>query len=476
MLKIIEKTLVMLLISLVATTPLSFPPVYAATIIYVDPPSIIDPTLDPGERFNITERVSNVVDMFAWQVTLKYNSTILNATRAWRPTWDPEYVFYGKSTVGLSPSFALGSILIGDSLYSPPLFSGSGKLAIIEFEVKGRGSTVLNITNLDTYLLDYDLNEISGVVKNNGYFENIVPFEFSVSATPSTRVAVAGESTTFTATATLVSGTTKTVSWSASGLPSGAAYTFTPPSGLPTFSSTLKITTSTTTPPGVYTITIKGTGPCVHGSHSTTVKLKVMNFTVAPTPFSPNGDGVKDKATIKATFWQSLSWKLVIKNSTGTVVRSLGSGTSLSLTKTWDGKNSLGAVVPDGTYYAWLSGSGFAKKKPVVVDNKPPTVTNVTVKPSSFNTTLGQKTTISYTLSEACYVTIKIYNSTGSLAKTLLNNVLKPAGSNSIVWNGKDNANNIVPAGKYTIKIWVTDKAGNKATPYPIIKYVTVTK
>jgi hypothetical protein len=44
----------------------------------------------------------------------------------------------------------------------------------------------------------------------------------------------------------------------------------------------------------------------------------------------------------------------------------------------------------------------------------------------------------------------------------------------SIVWNGKDSSNVVVPAGTYTIKIYVVDKAGNKALTYPINKTVTV--
>jgi flagellar hook assembly protein FlgD len=56
----------------------------------------------------------------------------------------------------------------------------------------------------------------------------------------------------------------------------------------------------------------------------------------------------------------------------------------------------------------------------------------------------------------------------------LLNNVLQSNGFHSVVWNGKDSSNLIVPAGIYTVKIYVVDKAGNKALTYPIIKTVTV--
>jgi hypothetical protein len=99
------------------------------------------------------------------------------------------------------------------------------------------------------------------------------PFEFSVSASPPSRTVTAGASATYDVTATLVSGATQTVTLSCSGLPSGAAFTFVPSGGNPTFISTLTITTTASTPAGSYTITITGTGP--DGSHSTTVQLIV---------------------------------------------------------------------------------------------------------------------------------------------------------------------------------------------------------
>jgi len=98
----------------------------------------------------------------------------------------------------------------------------------------------------------------------------------------------------------------------------------------------------------------------------------------------------------------------------------------------------------------------------------------VSVYPTSFKPTIGQTTRINYTLSESCYVTVKVYNSTGILKRTLVNNLLQTSGLQSVVWNGKDSSNITVPPGTYTIKIYVIDKAGNKATPYPITKTVAV--
>jgi hypothetical protein len=58
----------------------------------------------------------------------------------------------------------------------------------------------------------------------------------------------------------LLSGSPQQVTLSASGLPSGVSATLTPIDGFPTFTSTLTIRTSPTTPTGTYTVIIYGSG------------------------------------------------------------------------------------------------------------------------------------------------------------------------------------------------------------------------
>ena len=85
-------------------------------------------------------------------------------------------------------------------------------------------------------------------------------FDFSVSLTAPTSANITqGQSTSFSVVVNLVSGTSQNVTLTASGLPTGASYSFTEPSGKPTFSSTLNVFTSPNTPGGTYPITITGT-------------------------------------------------------------------------------------------------------------------------------------------------------------------------------------------------------------------------
>jgi len=136
---------------------------------------------DPmGTRFNATAWVYDVNDLFAYQVCLTYNSTLLNATRAWLPPkLDPQWVFKGKSTVRPAPYFYKGAVLIGDSLYEErDMFDGTGLLAIIEFEIvykppSGEVFSDLSIVSEDTmytYLLNYDLSEMP-FEKEGGHYK-----------------------------------------------------------------------------------------------------------------------------------------------------------------------------------------------------------------------------------------------------------------------------------------------------------------
>ena len=173
--------------------------VYAAPMIMQATPEIrvVNPltgdsdfifaTSDPlGTRFNATAEVHDATDLFAYQVYVSVNDTLLNITRAWLPHWDPGWVFAGKSTVRPNPAFYdfdtdgyLESAKVGDSMLMGDPFTGSGLLAIIEFEVvyvpaQGKVSCNLTIDSTDTYLLNYDLDEVP-VTKTGGYYEYVGP-------------------------------------------------------------------------------------------------------------------------------------------------------------------------------------------------------------------------------------------------------------------------------------------------------------
>src|SRR2546428_6104661 len=99
-----------------------------------------------------------------------------------------------------------------------------------------------------------------------------LPFDFSLS-NGGNKTVVQGQSVSNTITATLVSGTAQSVSFSASGLPTGATASFSPASCSPTCSSTVTLTTSASTPTGSSTITLTRAPGSL--SHTTTFTLTV---------------------------------------------------------------------------------------------------------------------------------------------------------------------------------------------------------
>ncbi len=97
--------------------------------------------------------------------------------------------------------------------------------------------------------------------------------DFALAATPASRVVTRGSSATYTVTVSPAGGFTGVVSLSASGLPAGAAASFSPASLTTSGTSTLTVTTGAATPGGVYAVTITGTAGSI--THSASVGLTV---------------------------------------------------------------------------------------------------------------------------------------------------------------------------------------------------------
>jgi hypothetical protein len=182
-------------------------------------------------------------------------------------TVTPTGGFTGSVTLSVSglPAGASGT-------FSPnPLASGNSTLTVTTSSSTPTGSFPLTITGTSgslTHTANVTLVVTAPVVG-----------DFSVSATPASQTVTAGTGTSYTATATGSGGFTGVVTWSASGLPTGAGASFNPTTVTGSGSSTMSVTTSTSTPAGTYTLTITGTSGSL--VHSTTVTLVVNP---APTP------------------------------------------------------------------------------------------------------------------------------------------------------------------------------------------------
>jgi len=175
-------TLLLLLLLGMTLSTMLIDRVYAQTEVYMVPASN-PPAPGPsvGFKWNITLYVKDVADLNAYEVTIYYNKTAgINATRAWRPTWDPQWVFVGRTTVGVAPvleswNATHNRAVVGDVILVGATFSGNGKLGVVEFEIiaappKGKAlTTSLNINNVDTILEDSGGDLISRIATDGNY-------------------------------------------------------------------------------------------------------------------------------------------------------------------------------------------------------------------------------------------------------------------------------------------------------------------
>lgn len=148
--------------------------VSSATTFYVDPASISDPGLTPGSSFTVNVNVSDAVDLYAYQIYMTWNPSILNATTITFGDFlagQPEGTFPFEKI-----DQDLGYCLIGETTIGQyPGVDGDGWLASVEFLVIATGETVLDISGGEfnlTYYIDSYLDTFYPTTEN-GYFSNV---------------------------------------------------------------------------------------------------------------------------------------------------------------------------------------------------------------------------------------------------------------------------------------------------------------
>jgi hypothetical protein len=155
---------VAILVIVVAYVILSAP---SSTVLFVDPNTVQRPI---EQNFTVNVSISNVVDLFGWQVDLSWNSSLLNATNV---VEGPMLKSSGNTTL-FSPKVdaAAGNLsavctrllTIGATVTG---VSGQGTLMTIQFEVIGSGACDLKLYN--TQLSDSNETTMSHTVQN-GHF------------------------------------------------------------------------------------------------------------------------------------------------------------------------------------------------------------------------------------------------------------------------------------------------------------------
>lgn len=146
-----------------------------------------------------------------------------------------------------------------------------------------------------------------------------------------------------------------------------------------------------------------------------------------------------------------------------------------SFTAIWDGTNDQGQLVRTDWRYIVTIWSWDLPNNAVVTKGSSPIISNVSADPNYYDPSYHadepvgfRDVTVSYNLSEAANVSLKVYDS-NNLVRTIAEaNV--PAGSNTIVWDGRNDAGQLMVDREYRIGIKATDAEGNSSpTMYALL-------
>ncbi len=131
------------------------------TKIYILPKRTSYPKLGIGDTFEISVKIEDVDNLYAYEFRLKYDSEILEFV-------DISSSFLSGFKIKKTDESGVIRYAVA-SMYPAEPKSGDGTLATITFQIKGIGASVLDLYN--TKLADYDINWIDHAVKDS-YFSN----------------------------------------------------------------------------------------------------------------------------------------------------------------------------------------------------------------------------------------------------------------------------------------------------------------
>ncbi len=126
----------------------------AHTCVRIEPSSITDSTLSLGKTFTVDLMVSDVLFLYAWQVNISFNPSVLRIVDKIEGDFlanQPEGTF-GSDRIENERGWAFfGWTTMGQHLG----VSGSGTLATVQFEVRGIGESLIQIEAEPFEVLDW---------------------------------------------------------------------------------------------------------------------------------------------------------------------------------------------------------------------------------------------------------------------------------------------------------------------------------
>jgi flagellar hook assembly protein FlgD len=210
-----------------------------------------------------------------------------------------------------------------------------------------------------------------------------------------------------------------------------------------------------------------------------------VSLTIDSGFFSPNGDGSRDKIVLgpSVPVRSGLSeWAISVKNDKGEEVWSVsGKGDTLKSDYAFDGRNTSGKALPEGSYRAELSVSYVNGHKPsisspaFILDLTPPKASVKASAPVFSPNGDGRLDSVTFDLeaSQEDLWTGEILDAAGKAVQSV-----KFAGKvdPEFVWDGTDEKGALVPDGTYSFALKSVDRAGNPGSSTPIAVKVDTEK
>ncbi|MFH1219255.1 MAG: PKD domain-containing protein [Candidatus Eisenbacteria bacterium] len=223
---------------------------------------------------------------------------------------------------------------------------------------------------------------------------------------------------------------------------------------------------------GTYDAVLKVTdvaGAIGYGSVRVTVNI-ILSLTRDPDSFYPSSG---QTTTVTTTYSGAGAISIWVKNRMGEIVRRLVTGenrTAGTYNDVWDGTDDDGGIVPDDSYYFVaearmpgnltqlydITGTGITGTRRAIGGS-------VATFPRNFSPWEDQFSVIGYNVPVAGEVTADIcpLDYDGERIKALIGREPQTRGAHTVIWDGTNDAGNLIIGGNWLVTIWSYDLTGN---------------